>query len=96
MWDQGSGPLEMSRSIEPIWFMPHTFGQQLKPWEIMVKMKNDLTEKNCSFKYNYSEHRYPFNGLNWEWERDPVRNIKFIAPELYKQANHDNFDIQQR
>lgn len=83
-WKDGSGPVQMDRCETARWFMPTKYGGKLKPWEIFVRMKNDLTDLNNSFRYNYSVKKDSWNDECWEWEREPSRMITFMKPQLYK------------
>ena len=41
-WNNGSGPIKMLKSEIDSAFLKNKFDVQMKPWEIIVKFKNDF------------------------------------------------------
>lgn len=75
----------MDRCENPRWFIPSKYSQKLKPWEIVVRIKNNLTENNCSLKYKYSiKHDSMSEESTSEWEREPSNMMTFMKPQEYK------------
>lgn len=58
------------------WYIPTKYGAKLRPWEIFIRMSNNLADNNSVIKYNYSVKRDSWNDEMWEWERDPVRQLR--------------------
>lgn len=55
-------------------FMKNKFDIQMKPWQIIVKFKNDFDQNNLNtILYNYSIKKDMKNDEVWEWEREPSR-----------------------
>ena len=55
-------------------FMKNKFDIQIKPWQIIVKFKNDFDQNNLNtILYNYSIKKDMKNDEVWEWEREPSR-----------------------
>ena len=75
--------------------MPAKYGAQLKPWEIFIRMKNDLSDTNDTIRYNYSVKRDSWNDEVWEWEREPSRTLKFMKPQMYTGQQEKQFDLEQ-
>jgi len=94
-WKVGSGPVQMDRSETARWFMPSKYGAKLKPWEIFVRMRNDITQNNNTLKYNYSVKKDSWNDEIWEWEREPARTLRFLEPEHYTGQKEKEFDLEQ-
>ena len=82
-WKEGSGPVQMDRRETPRWFMPSKYGGKLRPWELFVRIKNDLSDSNSTIKYNYSVKRDSWNDECWEWEREPARVLTLLKPQSY-------------
>lgn len=61
-------------------FMPNKYGQKLRPWQIFIRMKNDLSDHNNTFKYNYSVRHETLHEKSYEWEREPARSLTFLKP----------------
>lgn len=79
-WKEGHGPVQMDRSETARWFMPSKYGAKVRPWEIFVRIKNDISEDNDTIKYNYSVKRDTWNDEIWEWEREPSRTLRLMDP----------------
>ena len=95
-WKEGSGPVKMDRCENARWFMPAKFGVKLKPWEVFIRLKNDLSDTNNSIRYNYSVKKDTWNDECWEWEREPARTVKFLRPQMYTgQDGGQHFDVEQ-
>lgn len=49
----------------------------MKPWEILVKFKNNfISNSENIISYNYSIKKDFKNDEIWEWEREPSRQLK--------------------
>lgn len=83
-WSEGTGPIVMDRCESPRWFQPNKYGQMVRPWEVFIRLKNDLSDNNCSFKYNYSIRRESLNDESSEWEREPARSLTILKPQGYQ------------
>ncbi len=58
-------------------FLKNKFDLQIKPWQIIVKFKNDFDPNTQnSISYNYSIKKDMKNDEVWEWEREPSRQLK--------------------
>ena len=64
--------------------MPNKFGHKLMPWQIFIRIKNDLSDRNHSFQYKYSVLQLSENDESVEWEREPARYMNFLKPESYQ------------
>lgn len=66
--------MTMDRCEQPRWFLPLKYGQKLRPWEVFIRMKNNLSENNCSFRYKYSVKHESLNDEDrFDWEREPAK-----------------------
>ena len=51
----GSGPLRMKRCPRKFRWLYDKYGQEIRPWECLVKFKADKYDYNNEIIYNYSK-----------------------------------------
>jgi len=70
----GSGPLKMRKSKRKFRWMFDKFGQEMMPWECLLKFKISQIDKLKELIYSYSKSN--MNSKECIYEREPSRMME--------------------
>ena len=72
--DIGSGPLKMRRAKRKFRWMIDKYGNELRPWECLLKFKMSKFDTLKEIIYSYSKSN--LNTTDYIYEREPSRIVE--------------------